>query len=64
MFAEVINQGWWAEYVSLLHDPAHLLLELTIMLVFDGLLLGLAIPFIKRAVRKHDRENHSEQTYK
>lgn len=48
----------WTEYVGLLHDPAHILFELTLMVVIDGVLLGAAVPFVKRAVRKHDTQRH------
>lgn len=50
----------WSEYVHLLHDPAHIAFELTLMFIID---LSL-VPFIKRAVRKHDKEKHSEATYR
>jgi hypothetical protein len=51
----------WAEYRELITDPAHLLLEATLILVIDGLLLGLALPFIKRAVKRHDRVAHGHK---
>lgn len=63
MIATIVAQahehsGLWSEYRALITDPAHLLLEATLILAVDGILLGIAVPFIKRAVRKHDREEH------
>lgn len=47
-------------YLDLLSDPAHWAFELTLMLLFDGLLLGLAWPLVKRAVRRHDERHHPD----
>ena len=47
------------EYLHIVSDPAHMAAEITFMLLVDVLLLGLVWPFIKRAIRKHDRENHA-----
>jgi hypothetical protein len=62
---EVHNQGFLAEYWSILADPAHISVELTLMLVFDGLLLGLLWPMVRRFVdaklstqhEQYDREH-------
>lgn len=40
------------EYGHLMSDPAHLLAELTLMLVVDVLFLGLIWPLIKRRLSK------------
>jgi hypothetical protein len=53
------HAGLWEEYRELITDPAHLLLEATLIVAIDGLLLGLAVPFVRRWIRKHDREHHS-----
>ncbi len=45
-------------YLHLLTDVPHLMVELTFMLVVDVFVLGIAWPFIKRWIRKHDREHH------
>lgn len=45
-------------YVELMKDPAHWGMELTIMVLVDGLLLGVTWPIVKRLVRKHDKEHH------
>lgn len=54
----------WEEYIHLLTDPAHLMFEATLIILIDGLLLGLAIPFIKKAVRKHDKTHHGDDMRK
>lgn len=51
----------WAEYRELVTDPAHLMLEVTLIAVVDGILLGLAWPLVRRAIRKHDREVHGHE---
>ena len=53
--------SWWDEYLELLHDPAHLMLELTMILVFDVVIGAVLWPLIKRAVRRHDKEHHPEE---
>ena len=40
------------EYLHLLSDPAHLAVELTLMLLVDGLVLGLVLPFVKRRLAR------------
>lgn len=47
-----------AHYVEILRDPAHLAVEVTLMVLVDGLFLGLVWPFAKRAIRRHDRQVH------
>lgn len=46
------------QYFHLLTNPAHIAFELTLMIIIDGLLIGLAWPIIKNKVAKHDREVH------
>lgn len=60
MIAEAAH-GVWAEYVELVTDPAHLMLEATLVLVIDVLLGALLWPVIRRAVRRHDREVHGHE---
>lgn len=50
----------WNEYLHVVSDPAHILAEVTFIIVVDGLLLGLAIPFVRRAIRRHDATHHQE----
>lgn len=61
MFAHAAeeNTTFINEYLSLLTDPAHIAFELTLTAIIDGLLLGIAWPLAKRAVRKHDIKHHS-----
>lgn len=42
-------------YWSVLHSPAHLLAELTVTAVTDGLLY----PLVRLAIKRHDRKEHS-----
>lgn len=53
----VASGEFWHEYTHLLRDPAHFLYELTLMLVIDGLLIGLLVP---RWIKRHDEEHHAE----
>lgn len=42
---------------TLLHNAAHWEFELFVMIVFDGLVLGLVWPFVKKHIRHHlDRD--------
>lgn len=43
------------EYIHLLSDPAHMLVELTFMLVVDMFFLGFVWPLIKRAIRNEHK---------
>lgn len=51
---------FWHHYAEILSDPAHLAVEVTLMLIVDGLVLGLLWPFAKRAVRRHDATVHGK----
>lgn len=44
--------------MHMLSDPAHMAFEVISTLVIEGIGLGLAWPFIKRRIRKHDRDTH------
>lgn len=45
-------------YVEILSDPAHLAVEVTLMVLVDFVFLGAILPFVKRAVRRHDDTVH------
>jgi hypothetical protein len=45
-------------YLELLKDPNHLLYEITLIILIDGLILGLAYPFIKNKIKQHDKVHH------
>jgi hypothetical protein len=49
---------WLHEYISMLHDPAHLMFELTVGTAKDAVMWVCAIYIGRWWVRKHDRENH------
>lgn len=48
----------WDSYLDLITDPAHLMLEATLILVIDVLIGLLLWPAVKRWVRRHDRIHH------
>ena len=45
-------------YVEILSDPAHLAVELTLMLLVDVLVLGLLWPWVRRAINKRISAEH------
>ena len=49
-------QAYW----HILSDPAHIAVELTLMLLLDGLLLGLAWPAIKQYVNYRLQRQHEQ----
>lgn len=55
MLAEVSNAGWVNEYISLLHDPAHILFEFT----NDFVQWVIAAAFGAVWVRRHDDKHHN-----
>ncbi len=57
---EVHGQGFFAEYWSILTDPAHVAVELTLTAIIDGLLLGLLVPLIKGYVNYRLQRQHAE----
>jgi hypothetical protein len=52
--------GIWAEYVSLMTDPAHVAVEFTFLVVVDGILVGLLWPLIKAFVDVKLRKQHEQ----
>lgn len=56
------THGFWAEYISLLTDPAHLLFELTFTVAFDGLIIALlyGIVFKKFILPKIQKKMHQD----
>ena len=48
------------EYLHLLRDPAHLLVELTFVLLVDLLLLGVIVPWVRRSIRRDHLEQDAE----
>jgi len=52
--------GVLAEYVSILTDPAHVLVELTFLVVVDGVLVGLLWPLIRRFIDAKLRRQHEQ----
>ena len=45
-------------YWEILSDPAHLLAEVTLMLLVDVLFLGMIWPFLRRSVDRRIRHEH------
>lgn len=50
--------SWVQEYVQLLHDPAHIAFEATFEIIVGILISPIIAKVWKRAIRKHDREEH------
>jgi hypothetical protein len=57
---EVTGQGFFKEYWSILSDPAHLAVEVTITLVLDVLLIGTVLPMAKTYVNYRLQRQHAE----
>lgn len=45
-------------YVEILSDPAHLAVEVTLMLLVDVLFLGMIWPVVKRSMNKRVKAEH------
>lgn len=59
--AEAEHGGdFFERYLDLLTDPAHWAFEITVTVIVDIIIIGMMIPFIRRAVRRHDEEHHGE----
>lgn len=52
--------GFFAEYVSILTDPAHVAVELTFLVVIDGILVGLLWPLMQRFIDLRLHKQHEE----
>ncbi|GAB2989640.1 hypothetical protein [Nocardioides montaniterrae] len=57
---EVTGQGFLKEYWSILTDPAHVAVEVTLMILLDGILLGLAWPAVRRYFNAKLERAHRE----
>jgi hypothetical protein len=57
---ETYGGGFLGEYWSILTDPAHVAVEVTLMVLLDGLLLGMLWPLIKRFVDAKLRRQHEQ----
>lgn len=52
--------GFLAEYIAIMTDPAHVAVELTFLVVVDGVLVGLLWPLIRRFVDAKLRRQHEQ----
>ena len=52
--------GFFAEYIAIMTDPAHMAVELTFLVVVDGVLVGLLWPLIRRFVDARLRRQHEQ----
>jgi len=52
--------GFFSQYFGLLTNPAHIAFELTLVVVIDGILLGLLVPTIRRYVNYRLQRQHAE----
>ena len=46
------------EYLSILSNPAHMLVEVTNTILIDVIFVGMLWPLFRRAIKKHDRKEH------
>ena len=46
------------QYIELLSNPAHWAFEITLIVLIDIILLGVAWPIIKKMIRRHDNVVH------
>ena len=46
------------DYLHILEDPAHLAVEFTMMIVLDGIILGLIWPLVKRFIDSRLQRQH------
>jgi hypothetical protein len=62
MIPESHTAGWFSEYIALLHDPAHILFEITLTIVFDFLIVyvGYKVVFKKIIIPRLRKEIHEE----
>jgi hypothetical protein len=54
--------GWFAEYIAMLHDPAHILFEVTISIIFDFMIVyvGYQILVKRFIIPRLRKEIHAE----
>ena len=45
-------KDFWSEYLHILSDPAHMMAEITFMLIIDVIVLGAVWPLMKKAVHR------------
>lgn len=51
---------WFDEYIHLITDPAHIALEITLIIVFDGLIAGLIWTSLKKYINRHHTKDVTE----
>lgn len=54
------GDNFFQAYWHILSDPAHLAVEVTLMIVLDGILLGLLWPMIRSYVNAKLQRQHEE----
>lgn len=52
---------WWEQYLHLLSNPAHWMFEITLVILIDLLVLGVGWRYVKKWVKRHDREHHGNE---
>lgn len=48
----------WRHYEELMSDPAHMMVELTFILLVDVIFLGVLWPLVKKAVNRRVMDEH------
>lgn len=60
MLAEVAaHADLWGQFWGTFWDFGHFTTEIAVTVLFDGLVGALLWPLVKRAVRRHDKREHS-----
>lgn len=61
MLGEVApHLGYWQDAWQTTTSPAHITAEVIFTILTDGILGAILIPLIKRAIRRHDRQEHTK----
>ncbi len=55
------GESLFQRYWELVTDPAHLLLELTLIILIDVIIGMIAWPFAKKWLKEHDRKKHAHE---
>ncbi|MFL6090877.1 MAG: hypothetical protein ACJ71Z_12130 [Aeromicrobium sp.] len=60
VLVEAHGGGFFAEYWSILTDPAHVAVEVTLTLLLDGLLLGMLWPLVRQFLDAKLHKQHEQ----
>jgi hypothetical protein len=62
MIPESHTASWFSEYIAMLHDPAHILFEITLTIIFDFLIVyvGYKVVVKRFILPRLRKEIHAE----